>query len=33
MKSNVDDVSLQGVTIKPLVLSQYDVGVTLGTGN
>ena len=32
MKSNNAEVSLQGVTVKQLVLSNYEVGITLGTG-
>jgi hypothetical protein len=34
MKSTqYDEVSIQGVTVKQMTLSNYDVGVTLGTGN
>lgn len=32
MKSKNDEVTLQGITVKQLVLSNYEVGTTLGTG-
>ena len=32
MKSNNVEVSLQGVTVKQLPISNFEVGVTLGTG-
>jgi hypothetical protein len=33
MKSNNDEVLLQGVIVKQMLISRYDVGVTLGTGS